>query len=310
MKIFAFSPKENWILDRIVGEWNLNNEDICSSIPEKANILWFLDSSSWSRLPPSFLKDKIVVQSTHHIVPDKFNKSDFANRDEIVDHYLCPNKFTKEFIEKYTKKPISMIGYWYNSDLWNPATRDVSRGILGIPETDFVIGTFQRDTEGHDLISPKLEKGPDLFLQYIKRLDKRVHVLLAGWRRQYLIRELEQAGIKYSYKQMVDLGLLRKMYSACDLYIVSSRYEGGPQALLEASSMKIPIISSDVGMASEVLSEKCIVDIKKDIYYPTEEDIKYNYKNVQKYELKEHMKKYREFFTRIYSEKKSANNRD
>ena len=26
-----------------------------------------------------------------------------------------------------------------------------------------LIGSFQRDTEGHDMISPKLVKGPDIF---------------------------------------------------------------------------------------------------------------------------------------------------
>ena len=29
---------------------------------------------------------------------------------------------------------------------------------------DYIVGSFQRDTEGHDLHSPKLSKGPDLFI--------------------------------------------------------------------------------------------------------------------------------------------------
>ena len=38
---------------------------------------------------------------------------------------------------------------------------------------DFLVGGFQRDTEGSDLISPKLVKGPDIFIKLIKDLHKK-----------------------------------------------------------------------------------------------------------------------------------------
>ena len=95
---------------------------------------------------------------------------------------------------------------------------------------------------------------------------------------------------------MVDLDSLKRMYTACDLYVVSSRYEGGPQAVLEASSMKVPIVSTNVGMASEVLSEGCIINLEDEAYIPTQDDIEYNFKNVQKFGLYVHMEKYEEFF--------------
>ena len=45
---------------------------------------------------------------------------------------------------------------------------------------------------------------------------------------------------------------LNKLYNILDLYIVSSRIEGGPQAILESSITKTPILSTDVGVASEI----------------------------------------------------------
>ena len=264
MKIFVFFPNENWILDRIGKEWRHYRADVCSNEPMQSDIFWFLDNYSWRSIHPQILQGKITVQSAHHIVPDKFNKEEFYARDRYIDHYLCPNKFTKDFIKNHTDKPISVIGYWYNPDLWHrehDLDRDQEREKLGLTSDEFVIGSFQRDTEGHDLISPKLEKGPDLFLKYIKKFDN-VHVLLGGWRRQYVINELKKCGIKYTYKEMVNFDSLKRMYTACDLYVVSSRYEGGPQAVLEASSMKVPIVSTNVGMASEVLSENCVVSLE------------------------------------------------
>ena len=37
---------------------------------------------------------------------------------------------------------------------------------------DFLVGSFQRDTESKDLSSPKLVKGPDIFIEIVKKLNK------------------------------------------------------------------------------------------------------------------------------------------
>jgi len=69
--------------------------------------------------------------------------------------------------------------------------------------------------------------------------------------------------------------------------------------VLEAPAMKVPIISTDVGMASSVLPESCIVDVENEIYYPTEEDVNEAYKNVQKYDIKTHMDEYTKMFKEV-----------
>ena len=52
-----------------------------------------------------------------------------------------------------------------------------------ISNEEFLIGSFQRDTEGSDLFSPKLSKGPDQFIEMVKRnieARENVAVLLTG----------------------------------------------------------------------------------------------------------------------------------
>jgi glycosyltransferase involved in cell wall biosynthesis len=44
-----------------------------------------------------------------------------------------------------------------------------------------------------------------------------------------------------------------KLYRALDLYLVSSRQEGGPKAILESMASGIPIISTRVGQASDLI---------------------------------------------------------
>jgi glycosyltransferase involved in cell wall biosynthesis len=80
------------------------------------------------------------------------------------------------------------------------------------------------------------------------------------------------------------------------LYIVSSRQEGGPQAIIESASMKVPIISTDVGIADLILTKNCIIDLTSDFYIPTQEDIDKNYESVNKIKISEQGKKFINLF--------------
>ena len=286
MKVFVLAPAEDWICDRLVNEWYENFSDYSTKNIQQADIIWLLAGWCWNHIPLDVLKNKKVIVSEHHFVPEKFSSEKYQNfmlRDSFVDAYHVPNEKTENFLRQITKKPIYNISYWLNDKLWKPSDKIAARKKLGIDENNFCIGSFQRDTEGFDLITPKLEKGPDIFCDVVGALNKHIdniHVILGGWRRQYVQHRLEENGIKYSLFEKSDLSKIQFMYAASDLYVVSSRYEGGPQAIIEAAAMKIPILSTDVGIASKVLSKNCITDFKS-FKIPIEE-VNYNYDSVQK----------------------------
>lgn len=305
MKIFTLKANENWHSDVLYEEWRKYANDIHTDNPNEADILWILPAWQWRRVSPYFLINKKVVVTVHHVVPEKFNKEDFIQRDVYVQKYHVPCKKTYDFISKYTNKPIEIIGYWLNKELWNPINSKLSRKELGIPENKYIVGSFQRDTEGHDLKTPKLEKGPDLFIECVKNIKKQrdnLCVLLGGWRRQYVIKRLEEENINYIYKKLAPREELKKMYATCDLYVVSSRCEGGPQAIIEASGMKVPIISTDVGIASSILSENCVFEVDQETYYPTTKDVEKSYENVLKYDIEKHVEKYIDLFKGVYEQ--------
>ena len=112
--------------------------------------------------------------------------------------------------------------------------------------------------------SPKLIKGPDIFLDLIKKMNENKEnlvVVLTGKRRQYLIDNFEKFGIKYKYFEMKNFKSVNQLYNILDLYIVSSRIEGGPQAIVECGLTKTPILSTDVGIASNFLDPKSIYSV-------------------------------------------------
>ena len=140
-----------------------------------------------------------------------------------------------------------------------------------------------------------------ILLEIEKKLseNKKLHVLLGGWRRQYVENRLKSENIDYSLFEKADLDTVKFLYGACDLYIVSSRYEGGPQAIIEAASMKIPIISTDVGIANTILSKDCIVNIEKDYYLPSSDDIEYAFNKIKDISISSHGKRFIKLFEEI-----------
>jgi len=271
MKVFVLAPKENWICDRFVEEWIKAHPETTTNYLAEADIVWLLADWCWNHLPDNVLRGKKVLASVHHIVPEKFNKEsqqEFAFRDQFVDFYHVPCQKTYDQISKLTSKPIFTFPFWVNQELWTNkrSEKDRLREKYGISKDKFLIGSFQRDTEGHDLKSPKLEKGPDLFCDAVieRRNDRankgksNVEVLLAGWRRQYVMARLNSAKIKYHYHELPALETINDFYAMLDLYIVAARYEGGPQAIFECALTGTPIISTDVGAASLILSSNSI----------------------------------------------------
>jgi len=166
----------------------------------------------------------------------------------------------------------TVIPYLVDTDTFKPVAPDDSRletvrEQWDLPTGPYLIGSFQRDTEGADLRSPKLVKGPDIFLEILRGLRRRsldFHVVLAGPRRGWLIHRLQEEGIPFTYigKRLGgdDLAVntlprseLNLLYNLVDLYVVASRSEGGPHAILEAAAARCAVISTPVGMAPDFL---------------------------------------------------------
>ena len=76
---------------------------------------------------------------------------------------------------------------------------------------------------------------------------------------------------------MVNTEELNELYNCLNLYIVTSRVEGGPQSIVECALSKTPIISTDVGIASEILSKNSIFNMEN--FENAKPDINTAYKN-------------------------------
>jgi len=303
MNLYINSANENWVVDRFIKEFKQFGGITTTKFIFKADLIWIIAPWTWRKIPIKHLGTKKVVCTIHHIDEDKFDntaKKEFLERDLIVDQYHVISESTYKQVSKLTLKPIKIIPFWVNQNIWFESNdKDKILTKYKLDNSKYYIGSFQRDTEGSDLLSPKLSKGPDRFIEIVKKKNKELNlcVIITGKRRNYLIKRLNEEGIDYKYFEMVSFSELNELYNILNLYIVSSRYEGGPQAILESAITKTPLISTDVGIASEILNQSSIYEMSD--FQKAKPDIEYAYSNVIKYKIPEGMKYYERLFLEI-----------
>tara|TARA_B110000003_G_scaffold270461_1_gene302937 strand:+ start:4497 stop:5420 length:924 start_codon:yes stop_codon:yes gene_type:complete len=305
MRIFVSNANESWIVDRFRDEWYEHNNSISTDRILLSDIVWIIAPWNFKKINIPKIKNKKVVCTVHHIDEKSFlekERKNFMILDKYVDEYHTISKNSYKQLKKLTNKRINVIPFWVDSNKWFPIEgKSNLRNKYELTENDYLIGSFQRDTEGKDLKSPKLIKGPDIFLELIKtQFLKRenLKIILTGKRRNYLINEFKKNNIEYKYFEMVNTETLNELYNILNLYIVSSRIEGGPQAILECSSAKIPLISTNVGIAPEILSKKSIIDLRND--FTAEPDIEFQYNKVLKYFIPDGMAPFIQMFRGLY----------
>ena len=337
--------KKKWICDVLKEEFSDYFKANTTTNILEANIIWYLAPWNYRKVPSQFkdisvwrdfLKEKYVISTIHHIDYEKYKMGEhdkilhFTKEYTNMYHVLCESTLT--FLNKLDHGiPIKLIPLWVNSsNFFNINNKKGLREKYNINEKAYLVGSFQKDTEGRkywrcpyclkcnrdekkinircnhcekdapswtNVINkldkfeyyPKLSKGPDIFIKVIKDMKKNgknVEVVLGGIRRQYIMNQLDKLGIKYYYYEMVDLKVINELYNCLDLYLVSSRCEGGPRSIFEAAASRTNIISTDVGVAKFLLGNKSIYDMNNFLTYKDcKVNIEDNFDRVKKLEL-------------------------
>jgi glycosyltransferase involved in cell wall biosynthesis len=167
-------------------------------------------------------------------------------RELVVDAGVAPQR-------------VFQIPIGVDIDRFPPVTerlRASARETLGVPASAFVIGSFQKDGVGlGDGLEPKLVKGPDALVETLSLLGSipDVFVLLTGLARGYVRSELERLGIPHRHVYLRSRDELAHAYHALDVYLVTSRQEGGPKSVLESMATGVPLVTTRVGQAPDLV---------------------------------------------------------
>lgn len=104
----------------------------------------------------------------------------------------------------------------------------------------------------------KAKKGLEVLLEGIQKsgLKEKFHLMISGeWDNGLQKERLESGAFSYTHIPFMDRYELLSYYPACDLLAIPSHYEGMPNVLLEAGSLGIPILASNVDGMKDVLEE-------------------------------------------------------
>ena len=306
MKVFLNKAGESWVVDRFREDWYKHNSDISTKSIILSDLIWIISPWTWNNLPKRYLKKKFVICTIHHIdfeSHSSIEEEEFYKRDKYVDRYHVISMHTYRELKKLTKKPITYLPFWIDDKVFFYINdKNKIKQKWKVDKKDYLIGSFQRDSEGKNPKLPKLIKGPDIFFDIVKDIysdKKEVRVILTGKKRDYLINRLKEDSIPFNYYENISMQEINELYNILDMYIVSSRLEGGPQAILESAITKTPIISTDVGIAPEVLSQESIFnDVKS--FKNAIPNVQHAFIKVQQYKIDHLMKKYNQMLLDIY----------
>jgi len=187
---------------------------------------------------------------------------ELRTRNEEIDRVQVSCRAMEELVLGSGIEPVKVLRIPIGIDLehfplHSRETRLVERRRAEVPESAFVVGSFQKDGVGWgDGLEPKLIKGPDVLLDSlarVRRLVPELFILLTGPARGYLMAGLERLGIPYRHSMASDRVSLSRLYGLLDSYLVPSRDEGGPKAVLEAMASGVPLVSTRVGQAVDLV---------------------------------------------------------
>jgi glycosyltransferase involved in cell wall biosynthesis len=273
--IMYISEKKHWaIYWEGVGIANELNKRLSKPVIEvthkvhsiRSPIIHFGSQYMWEIWRDIIPKNSKVVVNFFHGKPEDGSKAlkhieDFISNHLLIDFIVVSNSITQSRLISWgiPEDKIVKIYIGLNSKIFNVRTETeklISRNDLGFSPDEFVVGSFQKDGIGWGTGSkPKLIKGPDIFIKTVQELAKniKVSVLLTGPSRGYLVSALKKADIKFKHYEVGNYLDIPFYYHALDLYLITSREEGGPKGLIEALASGVPVVSTPVGMCVDLL---------------------------------------------------------
>ena len=176
----------------------------------------------------------------------------------FTDDYICVSEFVRNLALKHNIASVDKMKVVYNGINLPNVFKSEEKTADNKVELSFV----------GRLSSPKM---PELVIKAIDLLPPEtkndVKFLIVGTGKKYSMLKKESnkynVNIEFTGEMNLENSLARLVKS--DIFIFISKWEGFPYSILEAMSLGLPIIASDVGGVGEMVCEESGILVKNDI---------------------------------------------
>ena len=158
----------------------------------------------------------------------------------------------KAYLDERTsgRVPITVVLHGVDPEFFQP--KGVIPDSFGIPPGRFVLGFV--GSRGSD--NDQSRKGIDILFDVVRQVAARLpylHVVIGGpgWEKE--LAKLKALGISASATGYIRKSDLPALYSALDVYLLTSRVEGGPCTVFEAMACETVVVSTRVGAVPELI---------------------------------------------------------
>ncbi len=208
------------------------------------------------RLLTPFLKNKILISGVrgeddwrkwYHVLADRYTQ-------HKISMTVCNCKKLLSLKRNREKTPLDKLLviangidiHYFSKDykLWPNKTE------LNLPEAHtFITVAGLREVKGHEFLLESIAKAKN------KGLSSSVNFLWigSGPLKEKLEEKIEKLSLDDSVKMIGSFGDVRPYLANSEAFILPSRGEGMPRAMMEAMSMELPVLCTDVGGVTEIV---------------------------------------------------------
>ena len=216
---------------------------------EAAGMIFWVDPLNFVRFPRAVRAPQCVM--VHHITDPELPA--FLAALPAADAVATSSVRWQQRLRELAGCEATLVPYVIDTRQFVPRDRAAARREIGIPDEAYVLGFSAKaraDAFGR--------KGIDLFLETVSAAAARwrdIATLLigAGW--DALAGTLEDRGVRVFRREPARTEDTAVLYPAMDVFLCTSKEEGGPCTILEAMACEVPVITTDVGHVPEVVDD-------------------------------------------------------
>ena len=193
------------------------------------------------------------VATLHHVDSDAS-----IEPAKYLDAVTTGCEYWRDYHSKFVCDPakLVMVHYGLDVELFRPATsgkeRLKARRRFGIEDHEFVVGFSAKRSS--DSGNRKGINVLEALMEMSVEKNEKITWFVRGPGWQSLVDRLRARNAKIIYVPFLAMEKeVAESYRVLDAFVVTSRIEGGPYPLIEAMSSGVPVVSTPVGIALEVV---------------------------------------------------------